>query len=205
MDYPTPPQPGAVQTDVFYCPFGCKGDQTDEKGYCAHLVGFTTDRETVEPLEELMRWSGDKQKWLATGWLTVNGHNREMRQDADVLVNPIVRDKDHRTKMEYDKYLWVSWRVYTQDPDREPIPVPVVEQTGPRVKEPTFELKSRAKRIEQQLAAPAPDDDLEINPRKRTRHKANEKLKEEATAKAKRRISTADTKKDSEPEPALTD
>jgi hypothetical protein len=32
------------------CPYGCKGRQLDENGYCRHLVGFTRDKETYEPM-----------------------------------------------------------------------------------------------------------------------------------------------------------
>src|ERR1700731_3755102 len=117
MDYPTLPMPAAVEAEKYFCPFGCKGPECDERGYCAHLVGFTTDRETVEPLEELLVHSEKKGKWIATGPLTVNGAHKEYLQTDDKLVNPIVRDKDYKTGQEFDKYMWVSWRVYTENPD----------------------------------------------------------------------------------------
>jgi len=55
------------------------------------------------------------------------------------------------------------------------------------------------------LAAPAPDADLDVNPRKQSRKKANEDAHEEAVAQLdkkvnKKRISTEQTKTDSPPE-----
>lgn len=203
MDYPNLPIPAAVEEAKFYCPYGCKGQECDDRGFCAHLVGFTTDRETVEPLEELLVHSDKKDKWLTTGHLTVNGFHLEQLQPEDKLVNPIVRDKDYRTLMEFDKYTWVSWRVYTENPDRVPIPIERKVPIGPRALDGKFELKHRAVRLEQQLQAPAPDDDLEVNPRKQSRKKANVKAHADTVASLEKktgRISTDMTKTDSPPE-----
>lgn len=35
---------------VNFCPFGCTVEDLDDHGYCEHLVGFTTDEQTLEPL-----------------------------------------------------------------------------------------------------------------------------------------------------------
>jgi len=32
------------------CPFGCKERNLDHNGYCKHVVGFTRDKRTYEPL-----------------------------------------------------------------------------------------------------------------------------------------------------------
>jgi len=32
------------------CPYGCKVGDLDEHGYCKHLVGFTEDKKTYEPM-----------------------------------------------------------------------------------------------------------------------------------------------------------
>jgi hypothetical protein len=32
------------------CPFGCVGRAVDDKGYCKHLVGFSEDCKTYEPM-----------------------------------------------------------------------------------------------------------------------------------------------------------
>lgn len=32
------------------CPFGCGVQQLDENGYCKHLVGFTNDQKSYEPM-----------------------------------------------------------------------------------------------------------------------------------------------------------
>ena len=205
MDYPNLPMPAAVEAEKFFCPFECKGTECDERGYCAHLVGFTTDRQTVEPLEELLVHSDKKDKWLTTGHLTVNGAHLEKLQPEDKLINPIVRDKDFKTGMEFDKYSWISWRVYTNNPDRVPIMIEKPVKIGPRAVDGKFELKARADRLEQQLQAPAPDDDMEVNPRKANRKKSNEKAHAETVATLERtvkknRISTGQTKEDSAPE-----
>lgn len=201
MDYPTLPPPSIVEEEKFYCPYGCKGPECDDRGYCAHLVGFTTDRETIEPLTELLRYKSDKEKWVPTGHLTVKLDMLEKVQPDDKVINPIVRDKHPRTNQEYDKYSWVSFRVYTENPDRIPIPVEKKTKVGPG-KAGGFELKHRRQQLEQQLQAPSPDNDIEVNPRKTQRQKANKKAGKEVVAKlerAKSRISTGATKTDSPP------
>lgn len=32
------------------CPFGCTMEDLDDNGYCDHLVGFTNDGKTLEPM-----------------------------------------------------------------------------------------------------------------------------------------------------------
>jgi hypothetical protein len=33
-----------------FCPFGCPDSEIDDFGYCRHLVGFTLDKKTYEPM-----------------------------------------------------------------------------------------------------------------------------------------------------------
>lgn len=35
---------------VNVCPFGCANKHLDQNGYCLHLVGFSADKETFEPM-----------------------------------------------------------------------------------------------------------------------------------------------------------
>ncbi len=35
---------------VNFCPFGCGDEELDDNGYCRHLVGFTNDGKTFEPM-----------------------------------------------------------------------------------------------------------------------------------------------------------
>lgn len=37
---------------VNFCPFGCEDADLDDHGYCKHLVGFTNDQKTYEPMRE---------------------------------------------------------------------------------------------------------------------------------------------------------
>lgn len=32
------------------CPFGCQVEDLDDNGYCDHLMGFTNDGKTMEPM-----------------------------------------------------------------------------------------------------------------------------------------------------------
>ncbi len=35
---------------VNFCPFGCEQDDMDDHGYCDHLIGFSNDGKTYEPM-----------------------------------------------------------------------------------------------------------------------------------------------------------
>lgn len=35
---------------VNFCPFGCEDEEIDSNGYCDHLIGFTNDGKTFEPM-----------------------------------------------------------------------------------------------------------------------------------------------------------
>jgi len=107
-----------------HCPFECEAEDCDENGYCSHLVGFSNDMSTLEPLEEQTRYNREEKEWQPTSYMRVNGKKKEEVQDNDKLVNPIVREKDFQSKQEYDRYSWISWRVYSDNPDRQPILCP---------------------------------------------------------------------------------
>jgi hypothetical protein len=59
---------------VNFCPFGCATDELDEHGYCKHLVGFTADGKTLEPM------AADER-----GRRRVDGGRREPVLKGDVL------------------------------------------------------------------------------------------------------------------------
>src|SRR5260370_40383744 len=40
---------------VNFCPFKCAPEELDEHGYCRHLVGFTNDKKTFEPMVRVKR------------------------------------------------------------------------------------------------------------------------------------------------------
>ncbi len=60
------------------CPFGCESDDLDDLGYCRHLVGFTSDRQTLERLEAEPAEGKDKRM--------VQGHQCEAVRRTDKLV-----------------------------------------------------------------------------------------------------------------------
>lgn len=116
------------QSDEYtnHCPFGCEGADLYERAYCRHLVGFSNDGKTMEPVEKIMayppvdpdepdaeripRWNGN---------VRVNGRKRQKIQKGDKLVNPeevqIIKGARQIAK------LWVSSRVYRKDvPDDPP-------------------------------------------------------------------------------------
>lgn len=204
MEYPTLKLTEAAEADKYHCPFGCKADQCDAKGYCGHLVGFTTDREIIEPLTEMLRYNSDKGTWYTTGHLSTRLADREMVQPGDVFVNPVVREEIRKTGQQYDKYCWISFRVYSQDPDRQPIPFVEKKRAGPQVKNPTFEFKHRQARLEEALAADGPDADIHVNPRKQQRVNKNKEAAAASARKGKKRISTAMTASGA-PEPATAE
>jgi len=104
-----------------HCPFGCTKDDADEYGYCPHLVGFTNDGKTYEPIEQQYSRFGEVTGRFVNGGK--KGANAKKILGTDVLVNPekIVKDREgaHVSKS------WVSARVYrrnveTVQPDDEP-------------------------------------------------------------------------------------
>lgn len=104
------PEIGVKATES-YCPFGCKVPDcwNGERGYCVHLVGFTNDGKTYEPITVDHR-----------GFPKVDaGRRKKLCQKVDlkkhVIVNPEYDQLDngvvHKAK------LWVSSRVYSKTPE----------------------------------------------------------------------------------------
>ncbi len=131
-------KPLTAEKIKIHCPFGCEAEDCDENGYCQHLVGFSNDTKTLEPLEDQTRFNKEDKEWQSTSYMRVNGKKAEKVQDDDVLVNPIIREKDFQSKQEYDRYSWVSWRVYSNDPNRETelIPKPAKGKLPVRLRRP---------------------------------------------------------------------
>ncbi len=104
-----------------HCPFGCPDHNLDELGYCEHLLGFTSDGFVMEPLVLRRRFNRDAKEWVEDGSVMVDGRELEEVQSGDRRVNPqFEQADDHGIK--HMAHRWVSDRVYSDDPDRKPIP-----------------------------------------------------------------------------------
>lgn len=69
------------------CPFGCQTEDLDDLGYCDHLVGFTTDGKTYEPM-----FTDDRGRKKVMG-----GQPRKV-QPGDKLVQITVSSRVYREK-----------------------------------------------------------------------------------------------------------
>jgi|HubBroStandDraft_2_1064218.scaffolds.fasta_scaffold65285_2 hypothetical protein len=101
------------------CPFGCTMQQLDDNGYCRHLVGFTTDRKTMEPLIRETKINPDNGERMLTGRRIVRPATRQVEDivDYDDEGNPIkgkVRIPVPEPLQPGDKLvrITVSYRVY---------------------------------------------------------------------------------------------
>jgi len=123
-----------------YCPLGCVAEELDEYGYCHHLVGFTADRKTLEPIAPLYRTMNDGTPFN-TGFKTVTGS--QPCQEGDLFINPerpqVVHGITHMAKA------WVSDRVYRR---RER---PAEELAIPPEPSQLFQLQARKKELERKL------------------------------------------------------
>lgn len=86
---------------VNFCPFGCGTHDLDEQGYCRHLVGFTTDGKSMEPLAEVDRF-GNPVATPGAGTRKVLG----------TRTTPVPQG----AKLER---ITVSYRVYVEEPELE--------------------------------------------------------------------------------------
>lgn len=77
---------------VNVCPFGCTADDIDEHGYCCHLVGFTNDGRTMEPM-----------KLNEQGKRFVHGAKKEPVLASDQLVQITVSSRVYRKDVEKKK------------------------------------------------------------------------------------------------------
>lgn len=116
---------GALDKTVCYvCPWNCEEQRRDQHGYCQHLVGFTNDRETYEPVAPLYRRDREGVPF-DTGWKRVGGAKLPCAP-GDVFVNPerpqIVDGLARMAKA------WVSDRVYRKDARA---PEPAVQPVQP--------------------------------------------------------------------------
>lgn len=100
-----------------FCPYGCTA--LDENGYCRHLVGFSDDGKSLEPLEAVrMRSRKDEDGNTVAGEFVrwrVNGRKRQPVQKGDKLVNPETPQLDKGIVTMAKR--WVSARVYRDVPE----------------------------------------------------------------------------------------
>lgn len=101
-----------------YCPFGCTKEALDEYGYCRHLIGFSADGKTFEPIRQLVRNDFKTGKAVETGYPQVIG----VQTRGQVL--PAVKPEDHlvmKTEVQDVDGLrrvankWNSYRVYREN------------------------------------------------------------------------------------------
>lgn len=78
----------AREARKFLCPFGCGEAQSDDHGYCKHLVGFTDDGKTMEA--RLVNREGTKQKTA-----------KDAKAGVEVLQTDIVVDTGYVTARVY--------------------------------------------------------------------------------------------------------
>lgn len=74
---------GRAKGVVNVCPYGCDLVHLDEHGYCRHLVGFTTDRKSYEPLVREMRLDPATGKQYFTGRRVI----RQVMKQVDEVVD----------------------------------------------------------------------------------------------------------------------
>jgi hypothetical protein len=118
-----------------HCPFGCGDSDLDSHGYCDHLIGFTNDGQTFEPLGHQKKWNKEDKEWQETGHRIVarKGYGdtatsrtaivqKIQKHRGDTLVNPTVEVYDAHAKITKRVQLWVSARVYSKNPEaRTPV------------------------------------------------------------------------------------
>lgn len=92
-----------------HCPYGC--ESVDERGYCRHLVGFTNNGKTLEPIIYIKDKDGEQ-----TGLVVVRGGKKTQPvEKGDKLVNPTHIQKDVQGLL-HNANEWVSSRVYRDLP-----------------------------------------------------------------------------------------
>lgn len=161
-----------------HCPFGCPDENLDELGYCEHLVGFTSDGFVLEPIVLRRRYSRDAKEWIEDGNVMVDGREPEEVQPGDKRVNPKFEQKDDHG-VPHMASRWVSDRVYSDDPDRKPIPVQVVKKQVVRRQMATPVVRQRPG-----MKAPVVPDDEPTVPTKPAKAKAKSKGKAQVEKKA---------------------
>jgi hypothetical protein len=114
-----------------YCPFGCTLEEGNERGYCDHLVGFTTDGKKYEPLK--VRTNGD---WMVGGMIQSPDGKKKMVPDLrDVphlkkgkieLINPTENYVDQGIPRM--RKIFFSDRLYMADPPEREVYVSPAEK-----------------------------------------------------------------------------
>lgn len=160
-----------------FCIYGCKLEDLDELGMCAHVIGFCTKdpnnptgRLVMDPLEAATRKRRNPDtgviEEIETGHLRVNGSLREYVQSGDKLVNPETPQKDFQSGQTHMHWKWFSWRVYhpspeTRVPELVPQPKRVVKPRPKRKPEAEAEVakpkrvRNRSKSVENKNVEPA--------------------------------------------------
>ena len=120
---PAQEKPGGVQN---HCPFLCNIEKLDELGYCKHLMGFTTNGQTFEPLKLRMRqvfdiYAGKPMRDEQTGKPILETDNTYY-VDGRVESLQLVQKSDVVKFVTQDGKPAVSGRVYRGQPG-DPAPV----------------------------------------------------------------------------------
>lgn len=99
------------KTAANHCPFGCQAGDLDDHGYCFHLMGFTDDKKTYEPVAPIYRTTEDGTPFN-TGFKIVQG--RQECLPTDTFVNP--QRPQQVAGIIHMADAWVSARVYRARP-----------------------------------------------------------------------------------------
>ncbi len=102
-----------------HCPYGCGQEDLDENGACRHLVGFTNDGKTFEPLivgQRGLRVVDANRFDQETG---LYSRNVMSIQAGDELVNPEFLQMDQQGGGTHKTKKWVSARVYRKRVQKE--------------------------------------------------------------------------------------
>lgn len=106
---------------VNFCPYGCDVSGLDENGYCKHLVGFTVDKKTFEPMKRAQR--GKRGVGRA-----VRVPSRVVRFETEMEEQPImVKGADGKEEPKKDEDGLVQYHSV-------PVKIPIYEFTPEAVK-----------------------------------------------------------------------
>lgn len=97
---------GASMTGVVVnmCPFGCTEKQIDDHGYCRHLVGFTNDKATYEPM---LRVEGGRRRVQVP--MVIDREESAGMEQGEQILKP---DLPKCQKGDQFVQISTSWRVY---------------------------------------------------------------------------------------------
>lgn len=109
------------------CPFGCQDSHLDHNGYCFHLVGFSDDAKTMEPMV------------LEDGNRKVKGKQRQKIKTGDKLVKITTNFRvyrDVKCSEEEKKYIEIAGGNYDEE--------------GPTEDEFTFQGEEEVEQVEEE-------------------------------------------------------